>query len=421
VEKIGIVGTGISSMAAGYFLRKDYDITFFEKEMHSGGHTNTVMVDEDGEMIPIDSAFMVFNRVTYPNLTRLFEELDVEIMNTTMSFSVADTTSGLEYCGTGINGLFAQRRNIFRPAHYKMIMDINRFNKESPEVLDSPKYRDYSLAEYVIEKGYGQNMIDRYLIPMSSAVWSTPPKLMMEFPAITLVQFFKNHGFLGMKTQHQWETVVGGSQKYKEKILKHFQGKVRLNAAVKKVTRKEKKVTIEDFKGRKYTFDKVILGSHADETLKMLSDASTKERDLLLKFPYHSNVATLHTDESVMPKCKRSWSSWNYRIKRDQEGNVNTSTIYYMNSLQKVSQKKDYFVSINEMGEIDRSKVIWEKTYTHPLFGVGSQEAQKDLRRLNKNGPLYFCGAYFKYGFHEDGFVSGMDVARCILGRDPWS
>ncbi|MFT5387759.1 MAG: putative NAD/FAD-binding protein [Candidatus Omnitrophota bacterium] len=421
MSRIAIIGTGISGMSAGYFLRKEHDITFFEKNDYAGGHTNTLKVDDEGDQITIDSAFMVYNEVTYPNLTRLFKDLGVKTKVTNMSFSVQHKPSSLEYSGTGYNGLFAQRRNILKINHVCMLLDINRFNKESLEVLDNPHFNDYSVDQYVTEKGYGKNMLYKYLIPMSSAVWSTPIDLMLQFPITTLVQFFKNHGFLGMTTQHQWRTVVQGSESYKKKIMDHFKGKVHLNSPIVEIIRKDNQVTIKDDKGATHQFDKVICASHADQTLKMLTSATDTEKDLLSKFKYQANKATLHRDTSIMPKCKRAWSSWNYRIGHGPEGNLYATTIYHMNKLQHVSKKNDYFVSINDGGEIDQSKVIWEKNYDHPLFSVEASKAQGRLQELNENGQVYFCGAYFKYGFHEDGLVSGINVAKIILGKGVWS
>ena len=420
MARIAIVGTGIAAMSAGYFLQKDHDITFFEKNDYIGGHTNTLMVDEDGQQIPIDSAFMVYNEVTYPNLTRLFERLDVETKNTNMSFSVQHLPSELDYCGTGLNGLFAQRRNLLNPKHYKMLMDINRFNKESIEVLNDSQYAEYSIDRYINEKGYGKDILYKYLIPMSSAVWSTPTEMMLEFPIVMLVRFFKNHGFLGLNTQHQWKTVEGGSRNYRAKLMANLNDRVQLNNGIVSVKRNEDHVVLEDAKGSEHKFDKVILGSHADQTLKMLKDKTDLEETLLSKFPYLENRVTLHTDESIMPKTKLAWSSWNYRIKENEKGQLDTSTIYYMNKLQGVSQNRDYFISVNELNEVDRSKIIWEHTYMHPLFGIDSIQIQPRLKELNKDGRVYFCGAYFRYGFHEDGLLSGIDVAKSILGRDVW-
>jgi len=420
LEKIAIIGTGIAGMSAGYFLRHRYDITFFEKENYAGGHTNTLAVDEDGQPVYIDSAFMVFNHFTYPNLIKFFKVLDIEEKDTNMSFSVQHLPTGLEYCGTGLNGLFAQRRNVFNPAHYRMLLDINRFNKESLEVLDSEEFIAWSIERYIKERGYTEDMLHKYLIPMSSAVWSTPPEMMLEFPIVTLVRFFKNHGFLGLKTQFQWKTLCGGSRQYRDKVMGLFKDKVFLNCWAVNVLRKDKKVEVQLSNGEKKMFDKVVLASHADQSLALLGDPTIVERSLLSHFKYQKNRTTLHTDESLMPKNRLAWSSWNYRIK-ETHGRVIPSTTYYMNKLQQVSKRRDYFVTINNSGDIDPAKILWEKEYEHPLFDVNAIRAQKELPLLNVNGTTYFCGAYFKYGFHEDGFNAGMDVAQNILGELQWN
>ncbi len=419
MDKIAIIGTGVSAMAAGYFLRHKCDITFFEKEDYAGGHTNTLKVEEDGQPVYIDSAFMVFNHVTYPNLVKFFTTLGIEEKDTNMSFSVQHLPSGLEYCGTGLNGLFAQRRNLFRPRHYRMLTGINRFNKEAREVLEDKAYVDWTVERYVSARGYGRDMLEHYLIPMSSAVWSTPPERMLEFPIVTLVRFFKNHGFLGLNTQYQWKTLVGGSRQYRDKVMQLFADKVYLSSPVKAVHRRSGQIEIVTADDRRHSFAKVILAAHADQSLAMLADATKQERELLRKFKYQPNTATLHTDASIMPRTRQAWSSWNYRIK-EVDGRTLPTTIYFMNKLQHVSRKTDYFVSINDTGDIDRSKVIWEKEYHHPLFDVEAIKAQPQLNQLNQNGHTYFCGAYFKYGFHEDGFTSGMNVAQRIVGELQW-
>lgn len=419
MERIAIIGTGVSAMSAAYFLRNDYDVTFFEKDDYAGGHTNTLTIDEDGTPIYIDSAFMVFNHVTYPNLLKFFRQLDIKEKNTNMSFSVQHLPSGLEYCGTGLNGLFAQRKNLLSWKHIRMLLDINRFNKEAIEVLEDKHFIGYSIRNYFDEKGYGQAMLEQYLIPMSSAVWSTPPEQMLDFPIVTLVRFFKNHGFLGMTTQHQWKTLIGGSRQYRDKVMAMFPDRVHLNSEVVQVLRKPDGVELSLKDGNKHVFDRVIIASHADQSLRLLGDPTELERTLLSKFKYQPNQATLHTDDALMPKTRLAWSAWNYRIKKKEDRLV-PQTIYYMNRLQHVSQKKDYFVSINDDGDIDRSKIIWQKEYAHPLFDVGAIQAQDDLPKLNDNGKTFFCGAYFKYGFHEDGFTSGMNVAQKILNREVW-
>ncbi|MCA9403185.1 MAG: FAD-dependent oxidoreductase [Candidatus Omnitrophica bacterium] len=419
MDKIAIIGTGVSGMAVGYFLRHKYDITFFDKEHYAGGHTNTLTVDDDGDDIHIDSAFMVFNHVTYPNLLKFFKTLDIEEKDTDMSFSVQHRPTGLEYCGTGLNGLFSQRRNLFRPRHYRTLMDINRFNKEAPEVLEDNAYIDWTVDRYITDRGYSRDMLDHYLVPMSSAVWSTPPEQMLDFPIVTLVRFFKNHGFLGLNTQYQWKTLVGGSRQYRDKVMALFEGKVHLGSPVIAVRRQAGRIEIKTADDRRHAFDKVILAAHADQSLDILADPTPDEKHLLSKFKYQPNTATLHTDSSVMPKTRKAWSAWNYRITQ-REGRTLPTTIYFMNKLQHVSRKRDYFVSINDPGDIDRGKVIWEKEYHHPLFDVDAIKAQPRLNQLNQNGHTFFCGAYFKYGFHEDGFTAGMNVAQRLLGELKW-
>jgi predicted NAD/FAD-binding protein len=413
MEKLAIIGTGIAGMGCAHFLQRKYELTIFEKNNYVGGHTNTLTVDEDGKEVYIDTGFMVFNHVTYPHLTKLFADLGVPTKKTDMSFSVQHVPSGLEYCGSGLNGLFAQRKNLFSIKHIRMLMQINRFNKESIAILDNPAYDNYSLGRYMKENGYGEDMVRKYLVPMSSAVWSTPMDLMLEFPAKTLVRFFYNHGFLGLNTQHQWYTVLNGSKTYRDKIIGPFKEKIETSNPAVKVKREGNKAVVTDAKGNSRTFDKVIFASHGDETLSMLVEPTITEQRLLSKFKYQVNIATLHTDESIMPRARKAWSSWNYRME-NKKGELMPSTIYWMNSLQGVSEKKNYFVSINDPDNVDGNKIIKQINYTHPLFDVESAKAQKELQKLNQTGPLYYCGSYFRYGFHEDALWSAVELCKVL-------
>jgi predicted NAD/FAD-binding protein len=420
MKKLAIIGTGIAGMGAAHFLQKYFDITLFEKNTYVGGHTNTVTVDEDGTPIYIDTGFMVFNHATYPNLLRLFNELNVPMKKTSMSFSVQHVPSGLEFSGSGFNGLFSQRRNIFNPRYIAMLFQIDRFNKECEEVMTNPRYVEMTLAQYVKEKSYGDDFLYRYLAPMSSAVWSTPIDLMMQFPAFSLVQFFKNHGFIGLDTQHQWYTIEKGSQSYREILIHPFRDKIIVNTPVVKVERTENSATVITHDGHRGVFDKVIFASHADETLAMIGTPTDSERKLLSHFKYQNNTATLHTDVSLMPKIKRAWSSWNYRIDKRSDGSLTPSTIYWMNNLQQVSKRNNYFVHINGEERIKSEMVVKTIKYTHPIFSVETQKAQVKLQTLNEQGPLYFCGSYFKHGFHEDALTSGLNVSRAILKEKIW-
>jgi predicted NAD/FAD-binding protein len=410
MEKLAIIGTGIAGMGCAHLLQKKYDITLFEQNDYVGGHTNTISVDEDGTLVHMDTGFMVFNFATYPNLCKLFEEIKAPIKKTDMSFSVQYMPTGLEYCGSGINGLFAQRRNLFSPKYIKMLMQISRFNKISVEILNDERYHNHTLKQYIEEFGFGEDMLWKYLIPMSSAVWSTPMEKMLDFPAITLIRFFKNHGFLGLNTQHQWYTLENGSQSYKKIIMKPF--KAFINKKVIGLRRNKEGVTLEFGDGSSEVFDKVICASHGDQTLRYLTDANDLEKELLSPFKYEKNIAMVHTDENVMPKTKLTWSSWNYRIE-ERNGKLIPTTIYWMNSLQGVSKRRNYFVSINALeGTVDKTKIIKEIEYEHPLFDVAAMNAQDRLQELNRTGPVYFCGSYFKYGFHEDAYASAVELCK---------
>lgn len=412
MEKLAIIGSGIAGMGCGYHLHQSYDLTFFEKNNYIGGHTNTITVDEEGSPVHMDTGFMVFNYQTYPLLCKLFGELNAPVKKTDMSFSVQYKSSGLEYSGSGFNGLFAQRKNIFKRSHIQMLLEINRFNKQSILILDDPRYATYSLKQYIFEFKFSEDMLWKYLVPMSSAVWSTPMEKMLDFPAVTLIRFFKNHGFLGLNTQHQWYTLENGSQSYRELLISPFKDKMHINKGVLKVRREAGKVRLITTDHQQHLFDKVIFASHADQTLRMLEDANHKERNCLSAFHYQKNIATVHTDESVMPKLKSVWSSWNYSIEK-QNGTYLPTTIYWMNRLQQVSTRKNYFVSINAIpGSINSQKILKVIEYEHPLFDVAAMNAQNNLHQLNEEGPVYFCGSYFKYGFHEDAYASAVNLAE---------
>ncbi len=420
MKSVAIVGTGIAGLGCAHFLHGRYDLTLYEQRDYAGGHTNTITVDESGRAVPIDTGFMVFNHATYPNLTRLFRELDVATQPTSMSFSVRHDPSGTEYNGGSLNLLFGQRRNLLNPRHWRMLMKIDRFNKEAIAALDDPRFSAMSVREYVADRGYGADFLDRYLVPMSSAVWSTPPDLMLDFPATTLLRFWHNHGFLGLDTQHQWWTVTGGAKSYVEKITAPFRERVALKKKAARVERVAGKCRVVAADGEVREFDKVVLACHADQALTLLAQPTADEARLLGAFKYQPNTATLHTDPRFMPRTRRCWASWNYRIAPDGR----PSTHYWMNSLQGVSQRVDYFVSLNSHDEIPPERVLRRIEYEHPLFNLPAVAAQKELPALNRLSPdqtTYFAGAWFKYGFHEDGFTSGLDCARAITGEPLWS
>ncbi|QQL51490.1 FAD-dependent oxidoreductase [Mucilaginibacter ginkgonis] len=415
--KTAIIGTGIAGMGCGHFLHRETDLTIYEQNDYVGGHTNTVTVDEDGKPVYVDTGFMVFNYKTYPNLTKLFAGINAPVKKTDMSFSVQHVPSGLEYSGSSVNHLFAQRKNIFSPKYIKMLMQIGRFNKKSIKILDDPKYANYSIGQYIREFNFGDEMLWKYLVPMSSAVWSTPMEQMLDFPAVTLIRFFLNHGFLGLDTQHQWYTLENGSQAYREILINPFKDKIHVNRKAVKVSRTvEGKSVVHAADGSQQEFDRVIIATHGDQALQLLAEPTALEQQLLSNFKYQYNKAVLHTDESMMPKTKLAWASWNYRIE-EQNGKLEPSTIYWMNRLQGVSDKKNYFVSINPHSGLDEKKIIKELDYEHPLFDVPAINAQAKLHQLNAQGPIYFCGSYFKYGFHEDAFASAVQLCSQLMGK----
>jgi len=427
MDKLAIIGTGIAGLGCAHFLHRHFDLTLFEQNDYAGGHTHTVTTPEPGtgRPVPIDTGFMVFNHATYPLLTRLFRELAVPTRPTLMSFSVRHAGSGLEFAGSSLNHLFAQRRNLFRPRFYRMLAAIHRFNSEAVVALADPATRDETLGDYVKRRGYGEDFFHLYLVPMSSAVWSTPPERMLEFPATALLRFFHNHGFLGLSTQHQWWTVEGGARTYVEKITSPWRDRIRLGQAAAQVVRSPRGVTVMTSAGTAQQFDRVILACHGDQALRLIDGPTAAEARLLGEFKYQANTATLHTDTRVMPRTPLAWSSWNYEINRGPDGRISTATHYWMNSLQGVSDRENYFVSINRPEAVDPEKVLRRIHYEHPLFSLGAVRAQDGLPGLNlsaqRTTQTFFAGAWQRYGFHEDGLLSAYNLSTQLLGRDPWT
>ncbi len=422
MESAGIIGAGVAGLGAAWFLQGRFRTTLYEKEARLGGHANTVVVPEEGSAIPIDTGFMVFNKVTYPHLLRLFNELQVPVKPTEMSFSVRHDPLGLEYNGMGINRVFAQRRNVLRPRYHRLLLQILRFFRVARASLDDPALAGLTVEDFARRHRLGQDFLRMYLVPMSAAIWSISPGRSMDFPISTLLHFFHNHGFLGVTTHHPWFTVDGGSREYVRRMVPAL-GEIRRGAPVVSVEADPAGVTVRTGDGTSTRHDLVVLACHADEACALLSKPTAMQQELLPCFRYQDNLATLHTDGSVMPRRRRAWASWNYRIDPAEGGGERSSTHYYMNRLQQVSEKRDYFVSINYGDRIRPEAVLQTIAYTHPVFDREAVAAQARLPQINAEAAdqrVFFCGSYFRYGFHEDALASAVDCCKAILRADPW-
>lgn len=415
-ERVAIVGTGAAGLGCAWQLRDVADVTLIEKDARPGGHSNTVIVDEDGSPVAIDTGFIVFNHETYPNLVQLFKELGVEIKPSEMSFSVRHIPMGIEYNGMGLNKVFAQRANLLKPRFYHLLLQIMTFFRVAKASLNDPTLADLSVAEFAQRHGLGSDFLNLYLVPMSSAVWSTEPEKMLTFPARSLIRFFENHGFLGVSTHHPWFTVSGGSKSYVEKILAVLRP-VRLPAKVVSVVQQTDGASIVSEDGTSTLFDRVIIAAHADEALAMLEHPTALQQRLLAPFHYQRNVATLHTDARVMPQRRLAWAAWNYRVQAQEDGTTSATTHYWMNALQGVSKRRDYFVSVNGADDIPAEKILYQTTYQHPIFTLDTMRAQEELSALNSQSPtqrIFFAGSYFRHGFHEDAYASAVALSRVV-------
>ncbi|MCB1324157.1 MAG: FAD-dependent oxidoreductase [Spirochaetales bacterium] len=418
MQRLAIVGTGIAGLGAAYYLKDRYEVTLFEKNNYAGGHTNTVDVAGRHGPQSIDTGFIVYNEKTYPNLVRLFRDLQIATEPSNMSFSMHDQDSGLQFSGQSVSTLFAQRRRILSPAHWKFLAEANRFNVTAPQHLEAGR-AEGPLEQYLIERGYSERFRESYVYPMASAVWSTAPGRVRHFPAATFIRFFHNHGFLGMNTQLQWRTVSGGARNYVQRIRAAVGARTYLNDPVRSVERDGDRVVVRTENGQQ-EFDRVLVATHADQALAMLKDPTALEVALLGRFRYENNQALLHTDSGVMPPLRRVWSSWNYKTQIGRDGVRRAATVYYMNRLQNIPGPTDYFVSINDYEDVEPSRILRTINYEHPLFDLAAVRAQDELSRLNESGPVFFAGSYFRYGFHEDALWSGLQAAKRLgHAREP--
>lgn len=412
--KIAIIGSGISGLLTARLLWGDHDIHVFEANDYVGGHTNTVSFEAFGRPYAVDTGFMVFNDRTYPNFLRMLQMLDVPARLSDMSFSVRCDKTGLEYQGSSLGGLFAQRRNLLRPSFYRMLLDVLRFNRQSRELLQG-KDDDLELGQYLERNRYSQEFIEHYLIPMGAAIWSAPPDRFRQFPARFIVNFLNNHGILAVRGHLQWKTVQGGAARYVEALAHPFADRIRLSCPVVSVRRRADRVAVTWKDGGPEDFDAVILAAHADKSLAMLADASAAEREILGAFPYQGNETVLHTDPSLLPRCRRAWASWNYRIPRE-EGRPVVLT-YNLNRLQGHVSPEAICVTLNPVGALDEAKILRRIDYQHPVFSRDAIAAQKRFPEINGKNRTYYCGAYWGHGFHEDGVNSALAVGQSFGKR----
>ncbi len=416
--RIGIIGTGISGNLTARLLSQEHAIEVFESSPTVGGHTRTLDVNAFGQTWQVDTGFMVFNDRTYRNFCRLLQLLGLAGNDTDMSFSVACAKSGLEYQGSSLNGLFAQRRNLVRPAFLGMLRDVVRFNRESEAMLESD-LGEKTLRVLLAEKGYGAWFAEKYLVPMTAAIWSCPPASLWDFPAHFLLAFLRNHGLLQIKNRPQWKTVAGSARSYVERLIEPFHDRIRTNCPVVAVQRHEDHVVVHPRNAPPELFDCVVLACHADQALALLQDADEAEREILEAIPYHSNTAVLHTDTSILPRRRRAWASWNYSIPADERQPV--AVTYELSLLQHLKTPTPLLLTLNASDRIDPAKILDRYLFHHPGYTTRSLQAQQRLRQRNGQRRTYYCGAYRGYGFHEDGVNSALDVTRHFgLGFEQW-
>ena len=407
--KIAVVGSGISGLSAAHYLSKKHHVDIFEKDDHFGGHSHTLDLKIGTKKIAVDIGFIVFNFKTYPNLIKFFEENKIEIEKSDMSFSVSVKDTAFEYCGRGLNGIFSNRSNLINFKFLRMFFDIIKFYKKCDNFTEFNE--EIILGDYLKKEKLSKEFIDYHLIPMVSAIWSMPPHEATQMPLKFFIKFFQNHGLFKIKNRPQWYTVKNRSRTYVENILSKISGEHFKNYPVKKIKSKTNGVDLY-YGGESefFDYDKVILATHADEALSIIESPSEEEKKILSNFSYKKNIAYIHTDESIMPKNPKVWSSWNSSIKKDEiEKN---SITYWLNLLQNLKCEENIFLTLNPYFEIDQSKIIKKVTFTHPYFDQSALNYQSQLINLQNKRNILFCGSYFGYGFHEDGIKSSIEMLK---------
>jgi predicted NAD/FAD-binding protein len=415
--KIAVVGAGISGLSAAWLLRDRFDVTLYEAEARAGGHADTQVVVLDGETVPVDTGFIVYNDLNYPNLVGFFKALGVATHDSNMSFGVSKNNSALEYAGGDLKQLFAQPGNIFKPRFLRMVSDILRFNKHAPALLNGNSLE--SLGDYLLAEHYGIGFIEDYILPMGAAIWSASVDGIKAFPAKSFVQFFVNHGLLKLKDRPQWRTVTGGSKAYVDCVLRDLGTNVRLAAGVQNVRRIEAGVAVETMQSSGI-FSEVIFACHADQALAMIENPTRREVEILDAIKFQDNEAVLHQDTTLMPRRRLAWSSWNYLSQGKQDHKQAICLTYWMNLLQGMKTELPLLVSLNPSIPIAPGKILRRKNYRHPQFDAAAITAQESLGDIQGVAKLWFGGAWTGWGFHEDGVASAVRIANALGVRAPW-
>lgn len=413
--KTAVIGTGISGLSAAYCLSKTDDITVFEKKDYAGGHARTVSADVDGRNVAVDTGFIVFNKENYPNFLKMITHLSVPFVKSNMSFGASVNHGAIEYCS---HHIFAQKRNIFRLSFWRMLFDIVKFNKKSHAYLKGEDH-DMTLGQYLDEINMGAWFRKYYLQAMGAAIWSSSTDFICQYPARTFLQFFYNHGLLRTDNHLQWYTIEGGSKNYVARLTDGIKDRIKFNCGVASVTRKNGRVMITDEHGQIYEFDRVVFGSHADQTVRMISDLSDQEREILSAFQYQKNETVLHSDLDFMPRRKKAWASWVYLTDQKQERD-HVSLSYWMNNLQPLDTDRAILNTMNPTTQPKDNTVYDRYRFSHPLFNNQTDRNQKRIKEIQGAGNYWYCGAWQGYGFHEDGLKSAVDMLRVMGEKIPW-
>lgn len=412
--RIAIIGAGVSGLTAAHLLSRRHDVTVYESDVRPGGHAHTVTLELDGRTQNLDTGFIVFNNRNYPNFERLLAELGVASQASNMSFGVSDADGLFEYASTSLAGVFATARNVVSPAFYRMLLEVPRFQKAAERLLETGD-DGLSLRDWLKQQRFSEGFVERLIVPQAAAVWSADPQQMWSFPATFLARFFHNHGMLALRDRPRWRTVTGGSRSYVEAITRGLAERLRLGEPVQSVTRSADEVELRARDGRSERFDHVVIATHSDQALALLADPSDGEREVLGAIPYQENEAVLHTDRSLLPKRRRAWASWNYHLLDASSGR--TAVTYHLNRLQTLDDDHEFCVTLNLTERIDPDKVLRTIGYAHPVYTPESVAAQRRHGEISGLARTHYCGAYWGWGFHEDGVVSAVRVAEAFGER----